>query len=57
MARSASYHCIDHLKELQTICNEKGNELPFTETDLLFARYLDQNRNAAWKIMKHEVAF
>ena len=57
MARSASYHCIDHLKELQTICNEKGNELPFTETDLLFARYLDPNCDAAWKIMKHEVAF
>ena len=44
------------LKELQTICNEKGNDLPFTETDLLFAMYLDQNCDAALKIMKNEVA-
>ena len=47
---------LEHLKELQTICSEKGNDLPFTETDLLFARYLDQNCDAALKIMKHEVA-
>ena len=47
---------IEHLKELQTICNGKGNDLPFTETDLLFARYLDQNCDATLKIMQHEIA-
>ena len=44
------------MKELQTICKEKGNNLPFTETDLLFARYLDQNCDSTSKIIKHEVA-
>ena len=48
---------VEQLKELQTMCNEKRNDLPFTKTYLLFARYLDQNCDAALKIMNHEVSY
>ena len=47
---------INHLKELQSICLQNETDLPFTQSDLLFARYLDQNCDAALKIMNDEVA-
>ena len=45
---------ISHLQELQKICLK--DNLPFSENDLLFARYLDQNCDAALRIMNSDVA-
>ena len=47
---------VNHLKELQTICLKEGTELPFSQSDLLFARFLDQNCDAALKIMNNDTA-
>ena len=38
---------IEHLKELQSIYLKDRCDVPFTDTDLLFTRYLDQNCDAA----------
>ena len=38
---------IEHLKQLQRICLKDKCDVPFSDTDLLFARYLDQNCDAA----------
>ena len=38
---------IEHLKQLQSICLKDKCDVPFSDTDLLFARYLDQNCDAA----------
>ena len=45
---------IEHLQELQTIC--LSNEVPFSENDLLFARYLHQNCDAALRVLDDDVA-
>ena len=47
---------IEHLRELQNICLKDTCHVPFSDTDLLFARYLDQNCDAALRILNHEVA-
>ena len=46
---------IEHLKELRSICLKDRCDVPFSDTDLLFARYLDQNCDAALRILNHEV--
>ena len=38
---------VEHLKELQSISLKGRRDVPFSDTDLLFARYLDQNCDAA----------
>ena len=47
---------IEHLKELQQICLTDGHDMPFSETDLLFARYLEQNCDAAIRVFDNSVA-
>ena len=47
---------IEHLKELQNIYLKDRCDLPFSDPDLLFARYLDQNCDSALLILNHEVA-
>ena len=47
---------IEHLKELQSLCLKDRCDVPFSDTDLLLARYLDQNCDAALQILNHEVA-
>ena len=47
---------IEHLKGLQSLCLKDRCDVPFPDTDLLFARYLDQNCDAALRILNHEVA-
>ena len=47
---------IEHLKELKQICEESGYICNFSNNDLLFARFLDQNVDAALKVFTVEVA-
>ena len=47
---------IEHLKELQSICLKDRCDIPFADKDLLFTRYLDQNCDAALRILNREVA-
>ena len=47
---------IEHLKELQNIYLKDRCDLPLSDVDLLFARYLDQNCDSALLILNHEVA-
>uniref|UniRef100_A0A7M5TTT6 Uncharacterized protein n=1 Tax=Clytia hemisphaerica TaxID=252671 RepID=A0A7M5TTT6_9CNID len=49
---------ITHLKELKLKCDETESSLecPFSNNDLLFARYLDQNCDAAIKVFQPSVA-
>ena len=47
---------IEHLKELKEVCADLKSEVPFSDNDLLFARYLDQNCDAALKVFSHDVA-
>uniref|UniRef100_A0A7M5XM89 Uncharacterized protein n=1 Tax=Clytia hemisphaerica TaxID=252671 RepID=A0A7M5XM89_9CNID len=54
---SSSYRAsIDHLKELKEFCDESGYKLGFSNNDLLFSVYFDQNVDAALKIFKESVA-
>ena len=46
----------EYLKELQSLCLKDRCDVPFSDTALLFARYLDQNCDAALRILNHEVA-
>ena len=47
---------IEHLKELQSLCLKDKCDVAFPDTDLLFARYLNRNCDAALRILNHEVA-
>ena len=47
---------IENLKELQVMCLKNRCDVPFSDTDLLFARYLDQKCDVALRILNHEVA-
>ena len=47
---------IEHLKELKDVCANVGSNVPFSDNDLLFARYLDQNCHAALKVFSHNAA-
>ena len=47
---------INHLKELKEICESSGVKCEFSNNDLLFARYLDQNSDAALKVFTDSVA-
>jgi len=47
---------IDHLKELKKVLSNIGTHCPFADGDLLFARYLDQNCDAALKVFTNNVA-
>ncbi|XP_066933436.1 uncharacterized protein [Clytia hemisphaerica] len=47
---------INHLKELKQIADDSGVSCDFSNNDLLFARYLDQNSDAALKVFTSSVA-
>uniref|UniRef100_A0A7M5V3V3 Ubiquitin-like protease family profile domain-containing protein n=2 Tax=Clytia hemisphaerica TaxID=252671 RepID=A0A7M5V3V3_9CNID len=47
---------INHLKELKQIADDSGVSCDFSNSDLLFARYLDQNSDAALKVFTLSVA-
>ena len=44
------------MKELQDFCESNGYKCSFTNNDLLFARFLDQNCDSALKIFTDDVA-
>ena len=47
---------IEDLKELQVMCLKNRYDVPFPDTDLPLARYLDQKCDVALRILNHEVA-
>ena len=46
---------IEHLKKLQSLCLKDRCDVAFCDTDLLYARHLDQNCDAALQIQNHKV--
>ena len=56
MSKSTFVASIDHLKELKIYCDESGYSCSFSNNDLLFASFLDQNCDAALKIFTKDVA-
>ena len=47
---------IEHLKKLQSLCLNDRCDVPFSDTDIRFARHLDENCDPVLRILNHEVA-